>query len=126
MGVTRSPLAEYQRALAAGSVDAIVATFEPDGYAREPAGGDYVDRGPASCGRSTSARVVKWGRTELPPEPGVAVYVRSDSDRMAAHLRRRGPADQLTSCWPPSMSNVAPVSAVLLMRWTANAATSCG
>src|SRR4051794_10374393 len=32
-------VAEYQRALAAGDVDAIVATFEPDGYAREPAGG---------------------------------------------------------------------------------------
>jgi hypothetical protein len=30
---------EYQRALSAGDIDAIVATFEPDGYAREPAGG---------------------------------------------------------------------------------------
>ena len=32
-------VAEYQDALAAGDVDAIVATFEPDAYAREPAGG---------------------------------------------------------------------------------------
>src|SRR5688572_445327 len=38
-------VAEYQRALAAGDVNAIVATFEPDGYAREPAGGRYVHRG---------------------------------------------------------------------------------
>jgi hypothetical protein len=29
-------VADYQRALAAGDVNAIVATFEPDGYAREP------------------------------------------------------------------------------------------
>jgi hypothetical protein len=35
----------YQRALAAGDADAIVAAFERDGYAREPAGGDYVHRG---------------------------------------------------------------------------------
>ena len=31
-----------------------------------------------------------------------------------------------TSCWPPSMSYVAPVSAVLVMRCTASAATSAG
>ena len=37
---------EYQRALAAGDVDAIVAAFEPEGYAREPAGGEHVHRGP--------------------------------------------------------------------------------
>ena len=36
---------EYQRALASGDVDAILATFEPDGYMREPAGGVYVHRG---------------------------------------------------------------------------------
>ena len=36
---------EYQRALSAGDVDAIVAAFEPDGYAREPAGAEYVHRG---------------------------------------------------------------------------------
>ena len=31
-----------------------------------------------------------------------------------------------TSCWPPSTSYVAPVSAVLVIRWTASAATSAG
>ena len=39
-------VAEYQAALVAGDVDAIVAAFEPDGYAREPAGGEYVHEGP--------------------------------------------------------------------------------
>lgn len=38
-------MGEYQRPLAAGDIDAIVAAFEPDGYAREPAGGEHVDRG---------------------------------------------------------------------------------
>ena len=40
-------VADYQRALSAGDVDAIVAVFEPDGYAREPSGGEFVHRGPA-------------------------------------------------------------------------------
>src|SRR5205823_6200498 len=31
-----------------------------------------------------------------------------------------------TNCWPPSMSYVAPVRAVLVMMWTARAATSAG
>ena len=39
-------VAEYQRALAAADIDAIVAAFEPDGYVREPAGGQYIHRGP--------------------------------------------------------------------------------
>src|SRR5436309_6027995 len=39
-------MAEYQAALAAGDIDAVVAAFERDGYAREPAGGQYVHKGP--------------------------------------------------------------------------------
>jgi len=38
-------VAEYQHALAVGDVDAIVNTFESDGYFREPAGGDYIYEG---------------------------------------------------------------------------------
>ena len=38
--------AAYVRAFAAGDVDAVVAAFEPDGYAREPAGGRHVHSGP--------------------------------------------------------------------------------
>jgi hypothetical protein len=44
---------EYQRALAAGDVDAIAASFEADGYAREPAG-TYTEV-PTACARSTSS-----------------------------------------------------------------------
>ncbi len=89
-------VAEYQHALAAGDLDAILATFEPDAYAREPAGGGYVHRGRDGlrafyehmfsnggaiplehCTMLDSGRaclleynVVTWGRTELPPEAG--------------------------------------------------------
>jgi hypothetical protein len=101
---------EYQRALAAGDVDAVVASFEPDGYIREPAGGVYTHRGTDAiralcelffsdgggiplqhCGVIDDGRacaleynVAAWGRTELPPQAGIAVYVRSDSGKLAA------------------------------------------
>jgi hypothetical protein len=103
-------VAEYQRALGAGDVDAIVAAFEPDGYAREPAGGQHVHRGPGGLrafyehlfsngggiplehcaliddGRACALEynVVRWGKTELRPEAGVAVYVRGESGKLAA------------------------------------------
>lgn len=103
-------VAEYQRALSAGDVDAIVAAFEPNGYAREPAGGRYTHRGPDGLrahyellfsngggiplerctviddGRACALEynVVQWGGTELPPQAGVAVYVRGQSGKLAA------------------------------------------
>ena len=103
-------VAEYQRALSAGDFDAIVAAFEPDGYAREPAGGQYIHRGPDGlrafyellfsndggiplehCALIDDKRaclleydVVRWGEAELPPEAGVAVYVRVRSGKLAA------------------------------------------
>ena len=101
---------EYQRALAAGDVEAILAAFEPDGYMREPAGDTYVHGGTDELralyelffsngggiplehctvtddGRACALEynVVAWGRTPLPPEAGLAVYVRGDSGRLAA------------------------------------------
>jgi hypothetical protein len=103
-------VAEYQDALAAGDLEAILATFEPDGYAREPAGGEHVHTGPGGLrtfyellfsngggiplehcaliddGRACALEynVVRWGKTELPPEAGVAVYVRGEGGRLAA------------------------------------------
>jgi SnoaL-like protein len=103
-------VAEYQAALAAGDVEAIVAAFEPSGYAREPAGGEYTHEGPDGLrafyerlfsndggiplehcaiiddGRACALEynVVRWGKTELPPEAGIAVYVRGESGKLAA------------------------------------------
>jgi hypothetical protein len=107
---TVEAVADYQRALAAGDLDGIMATFEPDAYAREPAGGEYSHAGPDRL-RGFYARlfsngggiplehcalvddgeacaleynVVRWGQTELPPQAGLAVYVRGASGKLAA------------------------------------------
>jgi hypothetical protein len=101
---------EYQRALAAGDLDSILATFEADGYAREPAGAEHVHRGSDGLrafyeqlfsagggiplehcaaiddGRSCALEynVVRWGQTDLPPQAGVAVYARGPAGKLAA------------------------------------------
>lgn len=106
----RDVIGEYQSALAAGDVDAILSAFEPDAYAREPAGGDYIHRGTDGlrsfythlfsngggiplehCTVTDDTRacaleynVVRWGTTALPPQAGVAVYVRGESGKLAA------------------------------------------
>ena len=102
-------IAEHQRALAAGDVDAIVATFEPDGYVREPAGVDDVHRGRDAlrafydrmlshggiaqehCSVVGDERacaleynVVRWGSEPLLPQAGLTVYVRGQGGRIAA------------------------------------------
>ena len=101
---------EYQRALAAGDATAVLATFEPDAAVREPAGSAYTHRGTGElralfelffsngggitlehCAVTDDGRacaleynVVGWGRTALPPEAGIAVYVRGESGKLAA------------------------------------------
>ena len=103
-------VADYQDALASGDVEAIVAAFEPGAYAREPAGGRYIHRGHDGlrafyeqlfsngggislehCAVLDDARacaleynVVRWGKTELPPQAGLAVYVRGQSGKLVA------------------------------------------
>jgi hypothetical protein len=103
-------VSEHQEALAAGDVEAIVASFEPQGYAREPAGGQYRHTGPEGlrsfyqqlfsnrggiplehCALiddkgvcALEYNVVRWGQTELSPEAGVAVYARGQSGKLAA------------------------------------------
>jgi hypothetical protein len=100
---------EYQSALASGDVEAIVATFEPGGCMREPAGDAYLHCGSDELralyelffssgggiplehcavtddGRSCALEynVVAWGLTELPPQAGIAVYCRGDSGKLA-------------------------------------------
>jgi len=101
---------EYQRALAEGDLEGIVATFEPEGYAREPSGAAYLHRGTQAL-RELYAHMfansggiglehctltddgvrcaieyncVRWGTTEIPPQAGVAVYERGGSGLLAA------------------------------------------
>jgi SnoaL-like domain len=57
-------IAEYQQALFAGDVAAIVDTFETDGYFREPAGGAYIYRGRAQL-RDFMAHLLASGGIRL-------------------------------------------------------------
>ena len=103
-------VADHQRALARGDADAAAAAFAPDGYVREPSGGPHVHRGADEihalydrffsdgggirlehCAVTDDGRacaleynVVAWGRTQLGPQAGLAVYVRGDSGKLAA------------------------------------------
>jgi hypothetical protein len=96
---------EYQRALAAGDLEAVLATYEEDAYAREPSGGEYVYQGKEKLREVYSAQFangggiplehctltddgvrcaieyncVRWGVTDIPPQAGVAVYERATS-----------------------------------------------
>jgi hypothetical protein len=102
-------VSEYQRALASGDADAIVATFEPDGYFREPAGGEFIHSGytklrefmsyilaaggiglehctvtddGVACAIEFNA--VRFGTQPLVPQSGLAVYQRGSSGRLCA------------------------------------------
>jgi hypothetical protein len=100
---------DYQRALAMGDAEAIVATFEPDGCFREPAGHAYRVCGTSDLSgffvRFFSAgggiilehctvtedgvrtalefNAVRWGGVDLPLQAGVAVYERGKTGRIA-------------------------------------------
>lgn len=103
-------VAEYFHALSAGDTDRILATLESDASVREPAGDQYTHRGLEDlramytfffsndggvvlehCSITTDGRVsaleynvTKWGKTLLPPEAGIAVYVLGESGKIAA------------------------------------------
>src|SRR5215210_7072957 len=54
---------EYQRALAAGDLEAVLAAYEDDAYAREPSGGEYVYRGKEKLREVYSAIFANGGIT---------------------------------------------------------------
>ena len=103
-------VARYQAALDAGDTDAIVSTFEPDGYYREPIGPHYAHHGTRelqsffttwfSAGGGIDLQpcavtddgvrcalefnCVRWGRHDLPPQAGIGVYERGPDGMLAA------------------------------------------
>jgi hypothetical protein len=100
----------YHAALDAGDVEAIVGTFSPDGYLREPIGPEAIHRGSdelraffttcfsagggvrvepcavtddgARC--SVEYNCVRWGSQELPPQAGLGIYERDPDGSLAA------------------------------------------
>jgi SnoaL-like domain len=103
-------IGRYQAALAAGDTEAIVSTFEPDGYLREPIGVHDVHSGAAglrsfftqwfSAGGGIGLQpcavtddgvrcaleynCVRWGSQELPPQAGIGVYERGPDGLLTA------------------------------------------
>ena len=100
--------AAYQRALAAGDVGAMLALYQDDGTAREPTAHPYegkdelriyygalfgneggiavercafVDDG-TCC--ALEYNVLRWGKTTLPPQPGLSVYERGSDGKLAS------------------------------------------
>src|SRR5918999_1876899 len=56
---------EYQRALAAGDLEAVLATYEDDAYAREPSGGEDVYRGKEKLREVYTAQFANGGGIPL-------------------------------------------------------------
>jgi ketosteroid isomerase-like protein len=112
----------YQAALAVGDVEAIVNTFAPDGYLREPIGPNYTHRGTSElrsffknwfgaggidlqqCSVTDDGErcaveynCVRWGNHDLPPQAGIAIYERGPDGVLAAvriYDDIEGPADE--------------------------------
>jgi len=100
----------YQDALAAGDTEAVVSTFEADGYYREPIGPHATHRGTAElrsffttsfgagggvgleyCAVTDDGvrcaleyNCVRWGSHDLPPQAGLGVYERGPDGLLAA------------------------------------------
>ncbi len=102
-------LGRYQAALEAGDADAVVSTFEPDGYYREPIGPHATHSGTAELRSFFRERFseggiglehcvvtddgvrcaleyncVRWGRHGIPPQAGLGVYERGPDGLLAA------------------------------------------
>jgi hypothetical protein len=102
----------YQAALDTGDTEAIVSTFAPDGYYREPIGSHLTHSGAAELRSFFTSRFsagggirlqhcavtddgvrcaleyncVRWGNHDLPPQAGLGVYERGP-DRLLAAVR---------------------------------------
>jgi hypothetical protein len=99
----------YQAALAAGDADAIVSTFTPDGYYREPIGPHDAHRGAGELRSFFTTRFsgggigvescvvtddgvrcalefnfVRWGSHDLTPQAGIGIYERGPDGLLAA------------------------------------------
>jgi limonene-1,2-epoxide hydrolase len=103
-------VARFLDALEAGDTDAVVSTFDLDGYVRNPAGPGYDHHGSAELRQFYSQcfsagggiglqhcavtddgvrcaveyNCVRWGSHELPPQAGIAVFERGRDGTLAA------------------------------------------
>jgi limonene-1,2-epoxide hydrolase len=112
-GADRPPdvVGSYLAALDAGDLDALVNTFTPDGYYREPIGPHATHRGVAQLRSFFAERFngggagieltpcavtddgtrcaveyncVRWGSHQLPPQAGISIYERGPDGHLSA------------------------------------------
>ena len=107
-GPASDVIGRYQAGVAAGDADAVVATFEPDGYFRGATGPDihrgrtalrsYFSRrlsaggiGVEDCAVTDDGErcaveynIVRWGERDLPHQAGIAVFDRGPAGLLAA------------------------------------------
>jgi ketosteroid isomerase-like protein len=107
-GTASDVIGRYQAGVAAGDADAVVATFEPDGYFRGATGPDihrgrtalrsYFSRrlsaggiGVEDCAVTDDGErcaveynIVRWGERDLPHQAGIAVFDRGPAGLLAA------------------------------------------
>jgi ketosteroid isomerase-like protein len=107
---TPDVVGRYLTALDAGDVEAVVKTFAPDGYYREPIGTDTAHRGSTGLRSFFAERFsagggigiercavtddgvrcaveyncLRWGRHDLPPQAGIEVYERGADGLLVA------------------------------------------
>jgi hypothetical protein len=100
----------YQAAFGAGDIEAVVSTFAPDGYYREPIGPPFVHRGAGqlrsffswcfsagggigleSCAVTDDGvrcaleyNCVRWGASGLPPQAGLGIFERGPDGLLRA------------------------------------------
>jgi len=103
-------VARYLAAFEAGDTEAVVSAFAPDGYYREPIGTPFAHRGARelrsffsmcfSAGGGIGLEhcavtddgvrcaleynLIRWGRYDLPPQAGIAVFERGPDGLLAA------------------------------------------
>ncbi|MHB8859080.1 MAG: nuclear transport factor 2 family protein [Thermoleophilia bacterium] len=103
-------IGRYHQALTEGDLEGIMAVFEDDGYAREPAGGPWVYQGKEKLREfygmlfaneggiklehctftddgvrgALEYNAMAWGKTRMPPQAGIAVYERGRSGLLHA------------------------------------------
>jgi ketosteroid isomerase-like protein len=108
-GLASDVIGQYQAGIAAGDPDAVVSTFQPDGYFRGATGPDDIHRGTSelqtyftrrlgaggivvqdcavtddgtSC--AVEYNIIRWGPRELTPQAGISVFDRGPGGLLAA------------------------------------------
>lgn len=108
-GMAADVVGRYQAGVAAGDAEAVVSTFQPDGYFRGATGPDDIHRGTSELKTYFTRRlgaggivvqdcaitddgttcaveynIIRWGQRELPQQAGISIFDRGPDGLLAA------------------------------------------